>query len=286
MIALLLRIYPPAWRERYGAELVTLIEDEAGGRRIPGRIVRDLISAGCRQRLRTSGLLGDEVPPAARVRAGVLLVLSSWAGFVVAGLGFAKTAEHWQAVTPRPGRGVPMSAYDAVLLAAEVGTLAVVLGIVLTGRSLRAFLGGGGWEKIHRPVLRAIASTGLTLAVLLGVVAWAHQLTNTQRNGGDRLYTAVFLLLVACGVLSIALWTNAAVLTARELALSRTALRWETFLAGTSTVTMAVMTVSAAVWWGSVYGAPLRMVCMTFVMVAATVLGTAGTVRSVRALRA
>jgi hypothetical protein len=44
--------------------------------------------------------------------------------------------------------------------------------------------------------------------------------------------------------------------------------------------------VSAAVWWGAVYGAPLRMVCMTFVMVAATVLATAGTIRSVRALRA
>ncbi len=142
MIAWLLRIYPAAWRERYGDELVSLIEDEAGGKRLPGRVVRDVIVAGCRQRLRTSGLLGDDVPPAARIRAGVLLVLSSWAAFVVAGLGFAKAAEHWQAVTPQPDRGVPMTAYDAVLLAAEVGTLAVVLGIVLAGRSLRAFLGG------------------------------------------------------------------------------------------------------------------------------------------------
>ncbi len=122
--------------------------------------------------------------------------------------------------------------------------------------------------------------------MLLGVVEWADRLTNAQRNGGDRLYSAGFLLLVVCGVVSIALWTHAAVVTARQVALSRATLRWETFLAGTSTVTMAVMTVSATVWWASVYGAPVRMVCLTLVMVASTLLATVGTFRSVRALRA
>ena len=89
----------------------------------------DVIAAG----LRCSGCgarawPATTVPPERRIRAGVLLVLSSWAAFVVAGLGLAKTAEHWQAVTPQPDRGVPAAAYDAVLLGAALGTFAVLLG--------------------------------------------------------------------------------------------------------------------------------------------------------------
>jgi hypothetical protein len=284
---MILRAYPRAWRERYGDELVSLIEAESEGGRISLRVKLDVIGAGLVQRLRSSGLAGDEVPPAGRIRAGVLLVLSAWAAFVVAGLGFAKTAEHWQAITPKPDQGTPAAAYDAVLLASELGTLAVLLGIVLAVRPLYAFLRAGGWQKIHRPVVRAIGCTGLTVLVLLGVVIWAQQLTNGQRNGGDRLYSVAFLVLVACGVGSIGLWTRAAVVTARHLPLNRASLRRETFLAAVTTLTMAVMTVSATIWWASVYGAlPLRMVGMTVVMLAATALASAGTFRSVRALRA
>ena len=195
----LLRAYPPAWRERYGRELLSLLEADSENGRISWRVKFDVIGAGLVQRLRSCGLAGDEVPPEGRIRAGVLLVLSSWAVFVVVGLAFAKTAEHWQAVTPRPDRGVPAAAYDGMLLAAELGTLAVLLGIALTARPLLAFLRAGGWTKIHGPVLRAIASTGLTFAVFSGVVAWAHHLTNAQRNGGDWHYGVAFLVVVLGG---------------------------------------------------------------------------------------
>ena len=226
----------------------------------------------------------------------MLLVLSSWAAFVVAGLVFAKTAEHWQALTPKPDRGVPATAYDGVLLAAELGTLAVLLGIVLTARPLVAFLRSGGWKRIHLAVVRAFGSTGLTLAALTGLVAWAHHLTNAQRNGGEGLYSAAFLVVVLLGVLSIGLWTHAAIVTARQLPLTLGSLRRETILAAATTVTMAVMTVAATIWWTSVHDSapeffgggapPVRMVAMTLVMSAATALAAAGTFRSARALRA
>jgi hypothetical protein len=203
----------------------------------------------------------------------VLLVLESWAAFVVAGLAFAKTAEHAR----------PATAYDIVLLASELGTLAVLLGIVLAVRPLLAFLRAGGWREIHRPVLRATAATGLTAIVLVVVVAWAHQLTNGQRNGGDGLYSAAFIVLFVCVTASIGLWTRAAVVTARHLPLNRASLRREAFLAATTTITMAVMTVSATIWWASVYGSlSVRMIGITGVMLAATALATAGTVRAVR----
>ncbi len=282
----LLRAYPAAWRERYGAELVSLIEAGSEDGRVSLRVRLDVIAAGLAQRLRSAGLVGDDVPPELRIRAGVLLVLSAWAAFVVAGLGFAKTAEHWQAVTPQPDRGVPTVAYDSILLGAELGTLAVLLGIVLAARPLLAFLRAGGWTKIHRPVLRAFGATGLTVVVLLGVVLWAHRLTVEQRNGGDVLYGAAFLVLCLCGIASIALWTRAAVVTAKELPLTSASLRWETVLAALTTVTMVAMTVSSTIWWASVTGSSaVRMFGLTLVMVAATSLATAGTVRSVQALR-
>jgi hypothetical protein len=281
--AWLLRAYPAAWRERYGDELVSLIEAESEGRRLPFRLKVDVIGAGLAQRLRSSGLAGDEVPPEHRIRAGALLVLSSWAVFVVAGLGFAKTAEHWQAVTP--DHGVPTAAYDAVLLAAGLGTLAVLLGIALTARPLVAFLRAGGWHQIQRPVLRALGSTGLTLVVLVAVAAWANHLTNGERNGGDLLYSAAFLAFVLCCVASIGLWTRAAVVTAEKLSLTGEALRRETMLAAATAVSMTVLTGAATVWWLSVYGAPARMVAMTLVMLAATALAATGAFRSARALR-
>jgi hypothetical protein len=288
MGARLLRAYPRAWRERYGDELMSLIEAESAGGRIPLRVAFDVIGAGLGQRLRSAGLVGDEVTPPRRMRAGVLLVLASWSAFVVAGLAFAKISEHWQQLAPHPDRGVPAAAYDGVLLAAELGTLAVVLGILLTVRPLVSFLRAGGWETIRRPVLRAAAVTGVTLVVLLGLVLWAHRLTGAQRNGGDALYSAAFLLAGACGVSSIALWTRAAVVTAGELALGRASLRWETVLAAVTTVTMLVMTVSAATWWASLYSAlpAARMLVGTLVMATAAALAVAGTLCSARALRA
>jgi hypothetical protein len=165
--------------------------------------------------------------------------------------------------------------------------LAVLLGTALVARPLVAFLRAGGWEKIQRFVLRAIGASGLTSVVLAGVVTWAHQLTNAQRNGGDWLYTVAFLVVVAGTVASIGLWTQVAVVTARQLALTRASLFRETFLAATTTLTMAVMTVASTIWWTSVYSAlPVRMVVVTLVMLAATALAATGTLRSVRALRA
>ena len=207
------------------------------------RVQLDVIAAGLAQRLRSSGLVGDDVPPERRIRAGVLVVLSAWAAFVVAGLGLAKTAEHWQAVTPQPDRGVPAAAYDGVLLGAALGTLAVLLGIVLTARPLVAFLRTGGWTKIHRAVLRAFGATGLTASVLVGVIVWAHRLTVEQRNGGDVLYSAAFLVALSlrdrldrrCG-------RGPRSSPRSELALSSASLRWETLLAAATTVTMVAMT--------------------------------------------
>jgi hypothetical protein len=126
----------------------------------------------------------------------------------------------------------------------------------------------------------------LTAVVLPAVIFWAHRLTVEQRNGGDVLYGAAFVALCLCGIASIGLWTRAAVETAEELALGSASLRWETVLAAATTVTMVAMTVSSTIWWASVAGSsPVRMFGLTLLMIVATSLATAGTFRSVQALR-
>ena len=267
----LLLAYPAAWRERYGDELASLIEAESGGGRVSWRVKLDVIRAGLGERLRSSG------PPEARIRAGVLLVLESWAAFVVAGLAFAKTTEHVAA----------NAAYTGVHVAAGVGMLAVVLGIALVARPLFAFLRAGGWQTIHRPVLRATGASGLTVVAFVPLVIWAHRLTYPQRNGSDWLYGGAFLVVAACVVASIGLWTHAAVVTARRLELTRALLAGEAFLAGVTTLAMATTTVAATVWWTGVGGGLLlRMVLLTLVLAGATALGATGTFRAARALRA
>ena len=275
--AWLLRAYPPAWRARYGSELLCLLEADSEDGRISWRVKLDVIGAGLVQRVRSSGLAGDEVPPEGRIRAGVLLVLSSWAAFVVAGIAFSKSVEHVASG----------AAYTVVQVAAGVGTLAVVFGSALVARPLSAFLRAGGWQTIHRPVLRAIGATGLTVVAFVPLVIWAHRLTYPQRNGSDWLYGGAFLVVAALAVASIGLWTHAAVVTARRLELTRVLLTGEALLAGVTTLAMVTMTAAATVWWTRVGGGLLlRVVLITLVMAAATALAAAGSLRSARALRA
>lgn len=287
----LLRVYPPAWRERYGPELLAVLEAESGSGRIALRSAVDVIGAGLSQRLRSSGLLGDELPPRLRVRAGLLLVLCSWSVFVVAGIGLQKTAEHWQAVTPAGKQSLPAAAFGGVVVAAAIGSAAVLLAILLTTGPLLRYLRSGGWNRLRRPVLFALLCTGLTAATLIGVVVWAHRLTDTQRNGGNPLYGAAFLLLAACAVCSIAAWTGAAVIAAKQLILGWITLRLETFLAAAVTLTMVTMTGATAIWWAAVAtasptffgsGVPWNMLAVVLTMLVASSAATGGLVRSVR----
>jgi len=288
----LLAFYPREWRERYGQELLALIEAEAESGRVGLRTTLDVGRAGLSQRLHSSGLLGNEPAPEARVRAGLLLVLCAWCAFVVAGIGLQKSSEQWQALTPLPDRALPQAAFDTVLLAAAIGSAAVFTGVLLVARPLLALILSGGWQQIRRPLARAASTTGLTVAVLVAVAVWAHHLSSAQRNGGDVLYGAAFLGLAVCGLCTIVAWAAAAVTIARRLTLPPRTLRLETWLAALVALAMVAMTAATSVWWAAVAaassgffgpGLPWQLLTLTLTMVVAAGLGCAGTLRAVRA---
>jgi hypothetical protein len=264
----LLLVYPRAWRERYGDELAVLLEAEP----LSWRTRLDVVRGGLAQRFGCN----DASP----VLSGVLLVLCAWSVFVVGGVIFQKTSEHWQAAMPHADRALPAAAFDAVVGAALVGSTCVLLGVLLTAVPLYRFVRAGGRLPIHGAVAAGVATVGA--AVPLAV--WAHRLSDAQRNGGDWHYGVAASLFFLCAVTALAAWTRAAVVTARRLTLPPALLRLETLLAVVVTVTMVAMSAATAAWWSAVgTGLEPNLLLATALMLVATALGAAGTVRSLRA---
>lgn len=271
MNRLVLRLYPRAWRERYGDELLALMEDEGAG-------TFDVARAALAERLRIAGVAGPH-----------LVVLAAWGLFTLAGGAYAKWAEHWDTATPQSARHLPQVGYDVVLVGAELGTLSVVIGALLTARHVLDFFRAGGWSQVRGPVTRALVFSAGTVTVLAALALWAHHLSNSQRNGANPGYGILAVLLGLLVVGSIASWVAAAVSIARRLKLGVTLLRIETILAGCATLAMAAMTAGTTIWWialaraapGFLGGAaPLQMVVIALAMLVATTLAATGPVRA------
>jgi hypothetical protein len=248
----LLRWYPPAWRERFGEELVALIEDTEGRSHLGLRFRLSIVRAGLAQRLATGGLVGDQVSPAERLRAGSLVVLGAWAVFVIAGCGFAKFSEHWQAVTPPGAQRLPAASFDFVQVAASVVVGIVVIGAVVAAPVFARFIRAGRWPEIRRQVVRATIVSTVTVAATVGLILVAGHLNRHQRNEGlwsYALVVAVWAILVAA---TIGTWVVAATATVRRLSLSVTTARVEGTLAVLVCVAMVAITAATAIWWGTV----------------------------------
>ncbi len=232
---LLLHAYPRSWRERYGDELLALLEAEPPTLRMRANVV----ASGLRERLRATG------PPHLRV-------LSAWSVFVVGGMSFQKTSEHWQAVVPAGDRALPTAAFDTVQAAAAVGSVAVLAAVAVALPAFARDLRSGGWIALRRPILLASAATVVAAGALVAVAL-----------GHEPVAAAVF---VAFAALSLAAWTRVAGAAARRLA----PIRAHAYLAPLVAATMPVMTVAAAVWYAAVSARAPSFVGATQLAITAT----------------
>jgi hypothetical protein len=103
----LLRWYPRAWRERYGEELLALIQDTVGEGRPTWRLRLGVIGGGLRER-------AHQARPGAKAAGKWLTGHDRWWGLFVAGLVLATLPE---ALTrsPAQARGWQAAAVDGVL---------------------------------------------------------------------------------------------------------------------------------------------------------------------------
>jgi hypothetical protein len=248
-IAALLRWYPRSWRERYGEELMVLMEDQSGEQPPTRNVKLSLIRAGLRERVHESGLVGAQQSPPDRARAGSLLVLCAWTAFALAGASFSKTSEHFARALPVGSRVVPQGAFDVVAALGVIAATLVALGAVAALPGFVRFVGAGGWSSIRGHVLRASVLTVVTVGALIPVSVWAHHLNEFQRNGGDGLYSGAFVAWALLLAGTLAQWTGAGVAAARRIDLTRRVLHFEAVLAVVVAATMVVITAATALWW-------------------------------------
>jgi hypothetical protein len=247
----LLRWYPPRWRDRYGEEFLVFMQDSFGPGKPPLTARLSVAAGGIRERARRSGLTGDSVPPADRVRAGVLTVFASWAVMVVAGASFAKMSEHFDNALPHNARAhqLPDLFYTFIQTVAGVAGLIVIAGAGLALPALLRYLRTGGWPSIRAHVLRAAGCTLLTVAMTAPMLAWAHRLSAEQRNGGSTGYGLLFLTWAALVVGAVLLWTVLAVVAASKLTFSRTVLAVEAGSAVAVTLAVVAILGATSMWW-------------------------------------
>jgi hypothetical protein len=277
---LLLRLYPPAWRARYGDELEELLEQASAGRHSVRTCV-DLVRSAARERARSAGLGGDGLPGRERARGGALLVLWAWVLFVLAGSALEKQSEHWQATTPARDRAVPAWAFATVGIVAAVGAGIVVVAIALALPTLVRAIRSGRGNEFRRWLVVSSCATAIAALGVTGLALWAGRLDEPQRNGRDLAYSVAFVACALAVAGALAAWAIAATVVARRLELSPRTLRLQATATAGAAIAMCVMTAATVLWWVSLTSttgfapSPL-LLATTGAMVVAATLGGVG----------
>jgi ABC-type multidrug transport system permease subunit len=96
---------------------------------------------------------------------------------------FGKFTDNWLAGTPRSGRWVASSSFDAVTVAAAVGCLIVLLAALCALPMFGSLVRSGHWKVLRGPLLRSVTSAAIAAVLLGGALAWAHHLSRHDRIG-------------------------------------------------------------------------------------------------------
>jgi hypothetical protein len=239
----LLRWYPRAWRERYGEELLALIQDTLDEGRPRWRLRLGLISGGLRERAHQAG---QAVGAAIKRPSGLEL----WAKMLAAGTIVAILPQNLSESQP-PARGwQAVAAFDA-LLAAVVLTGAVVVASGLAALpALVRFLRAGGWPKIRRRVVWAAGATVVAGGALAGLVLAAGSRSPAQLNASSA-YLAGFLTTGLAITAAIGLWAIAAAAMARHLTLGPRLRTTQLVLVAVTPAAVTVVLVTLNLWWSA-----------------------------------
>lgn len=157
----LVRVYPKAWRSRYGAEFEQfLIDDMLDRPRSPRRTV-DVVCSAAIARLGAAGLNGDAVDPEAALRAGLAWLGLALCAFAVAGLAiWSQLAIDWQWSAP----AAPTTRAGMLMMTVAMAALALlaVLTVVPLAWHVAWSVARGPRRDLAAP-LAAVAVGGLVL---------------------------------------------------------------------------------------------------------------------------
>ena len=242
----LLRWYPRAWRERYGEELLALIQDTLDEGRPTWRLRLGVIWGGLRERGHQAG---RAVRAADKWRTG-----ADRGAMFVAGAILPSVPE----ISRNRRLGARMAdggGLDGVLAAVAL-TGAVVLASGLTALpALIRFFRAGGWPKIRRRIMKAAGATVVAGGALAGLVRGSGSRSPAQLNT-----SWVFVLrLLATGLaiaVAIGLWAIAATATARHLTLVPRVRAAQLVLGAVTPIMVTVMLATLDLWWSATQSSP------------------------------
>jgi hypothetical protein len=238
LIRLLLRLYPRAWRERYGAEYATLLVEHGLGPRTVIDVLRGALDAR----------LGAGGPSSLDARRRDVVVLGAWAAsaYVAAGVGFQRMAEY---------EDFTRAARDHAGVAA--GFAAVVAGAAVAGVALLAATAMLGW-----PILREAATTrrpdlirplaacvaGAVAFALAGItlVVIAHVAAPRPPHDPRNVALVAGWLALSSGAAAVAV--SGATRAARRATLSGPVLRRSVACVGIGAAGMAMSLAGLALW--------------------------------------
>jgi hypothetical protein len=234
----LLRWYPRAWRERYGEELLALIQDTLDEGRPTWRLRLGVIRSG----------LGERVHQAVRTgTAAAKRASTGWLLTVVAALNLGNLP--WNLKAPLPAARVwqKTAALDALVGAFTLTGVVVLASGLVAAPAFVAFLREGGWPKIRRRVAWAAGATMAAGGGLAGLFLGQRAMSSAQLSH-SWTYAAGVVATTAVLVAASGLWLSAAAATAKQLKLTTRARAAQPVLAAV-TVTAASAIIPANLIW-------------------------------------
>jgi hypothetical protein len=235
----LLRWYPRAWRERYGEELLALIQDTLDEGRPTWRLRLGVIWGGLRERGHQTGRAG---------RAAV----KRWAGsgqplIVTVGLMVISIPANLKTPIPPARAGQATAAFAALAGIVAFTGVCVLAGALVAVPAFAAFLREGGWPKIRRRVAWATGATVTGGGALAWLVLGLRSMSSAQLNRSLAYLIGAFVTTFAI-VVALGLWASVAAAIAKQLKLAARAQAAQVLLAA-ATLTAALAIVPANCIW-------------------------------------
>jgi len=203
----LLRWYPRTWRERYGEELLALIQDTLDEGRPTWRLRLSVAWGGLRERVHQAVRAGTAA--AKRTSTGWLIT-------VVAAMILGSLPWDLKASLPPARAWQKTASFDALVGAFTVTGVVVLASGLVAAPAFIAFLREGGWQQIRRRVAWAAGATVAAGGGLAGLFLAERSMSSAQVNHswayGIGVVATTAALVVASG-----LWASAVTATAKHL---------------------------------------------------------------------
>jgi hypothetical protein len=236
--ARLLRWYPKAWRERYGEELLVLIQDTVDEGRPTWRLRLGVVRGGLRERVHQAVRAGTAA--AKRKSAGW------WMTVVAAGI-LGGLPWNLKASLPPARAWQKVAAFDVLLGAFAVTGVVVLASGLVAAPAFIAFLQEGGWRKIRRRVAWAAGATVAAGCGLAGLFLGQRSMSSAELSHSGT-YGAGAVATTAALVAASGLWASAATATAKQLKLATRARAAQPLLAAVTLIAAFAIVPANLIW--------------------------------------